>query len=141
MVLHVAWNAWNSNFSLVYVPFLLVTDTPRNFIAARDGLHTAFTAWSAPASNIPAVEGYEVFYESEYGVRASGGITTAQQLSLELSSLEPNVTYTAFVVAFGGNLPSNPTCSNTATISNSKILHRQPPNVLDLNMVIKPSVK
>ena len=117
------------------MPFLLVTNTPRNFIATRTGLRTASTAWSAPVSNIPSVAGYEVFYESEYGVRSSGGNTTAQQLSLEFSSLEPNVRYTAFVVAFGGDLPSNH--SNTATILNSKILHRQPPNVLDMNIMIK----
>ena len=55
-----------------------------------------------------------MFYESESGVRTSGGNTTASRLSLTLSYLEPNVSYTAFVVAFGGDLPSVP--SNNATI-------------------------
>ena len=61
----------------MYMPFLLVTDTPTNFTATRTGLQTAFTSWTAPTSNDPPVEGYEVFYESEYGVRSSGGTTTA----------------------------------------------------------------
>ena len=68
-----------------------------------------------------------MFYESEYGIRTSGGNTTAPQASLVLNYLEPNVRYTAYVVAFGGDLQSNP--SNTATIPTSKILHRKLPNV------------
>ena len=96
------------------MPFLLVTDTPTDFTATRTALQTAFVSWTAPASNDPPVEGYEVFYESESGVRSSGGITTATQVNLTLSSLEPNVSYTAFVVAFGGDLPS--AYSNIATI-------------------------
>ena len=94
--------------------FSLVTDTPTDFTATRTGLQTAFVSWTAPASNDPPVEGYEVFYESESGVRTSGGNTTATQVNLTLSSLEPNISYTAFVVAFGGDLPS--AHSNNATI-------------------------
>ena len=104
----------HTNFSPIYIPFLLVTDTPTNFTATRTGLQTAFVSWTAPASNTPPVEGYEVFYESESGVRTSGGNTTATQVNLTLSSLEPDFSYTAFVVAFGGDLPSNH--SNYATI-------------------------
>ena len=123
------------------MPFLLVTDTPTNFTATRTGLLTVETSWTAPASNIPPVEGYEVFYENELGVRTSGGNTTVPQVGLMLSSLEPDVSYTAFVVAFGGDpispclLPS--TCvlpcvlpsaySNTANIPAGKISLRQPP--------------
>ena len=99
--------------------FSAVTDTPRNFTATRAGPHTALTTWTAPASNIPSVEGYEVFYESEYGIRTSAGNAAPPEVSLVLSSLEPNVSYTAFVVAFGGDLPS--INSNTGTVSNSKI--------------------
>ena len=99
--------------------FLLVTDIPINFTAIRTGLQTANISWTAPASNIPPVEGYEVFYESESGVRSSGGSVTASQLSLTLSSLEPDVSYTAFVVAFGGDLPS--AHSNIANITAGKI--------------------
>ena len=102
----------------VYMPVLLVTDTPTDFTATRTGLQTAFASWTAPASIDPPVEGYEVFYESESGVRTSGGNTTATQVNLTLSSLELNVSYTAFVVAFGGDLPSNQ--SNTATIPAGK---------------------
>ena len=96
------------------MPFLLVTDTPTNFTATRTGLQIAFASWTAPASNDPPVEGYEVFYESESGVRTSGGNTTGTQVNLTLSSLEPDVSYTVFVVAFGGDLPS--AHSNNATI-------------------------
>ena len=101
------------------MPFLLVTDTPINFIATRTGLRTAFTSWTAPTSNSPPVEDYEVFYGSESGVRTSGGHTTAMQVNLSLSSLEPNVSYTAFVVAYGGDLPS--AHSNIANIPVGKI--------------------
>ena len=134
LTLHVVWNVCNS--ILVYHnSFLLVTDTPINFIATRAGLHTAITSWTAPASNIPSVEGYEVFYKSEYGTMTSGGNTTAQQTSFVLSSLEPNVRYTAVVVAFGGDLPSNH--SNTATIPTSKFLHTLSPIVLYMSMIMK----
>ena len=101
------------------MPFLLVTGTPINFTTKRTGSQTAFTSWTAPASNTPPVQGYEVFYESESGVRTSGGNTTASQLNLTLSSLEPDVSYTAFVVAFGGDLPSSH--SNNATIPAGEI--------------------
>ena len=104
--------------SLHNIPFLLVTGTPINFIAIRTSLQTADTSWTAPASSTPPVEGYEVFYESESGVRTSGGNVTASQLSLTLSSLEPDVSYTAFVVALGGDLPS--AHSNSANIPASK---------------------
>ena len=104
----------HTTFSPTNMPFLLVTDTPINFTTTRNGLQTVFASWTAPASNTTPVEGYEVFYESESGVRTSGGNTTATQVNLTLSSLEPNVSYTAFVVAFGGDLPS--AHSNNATI-------------------------
>ena len=55
-----------------------------------------------------------MFYESEYGVRTSGGNSTVSKLNLTLNSLEPDVSYTSFVVAYGGDLPSNH--SNAATI-------------------------
>ena len=60
-----------------------------------------------------------MFYESEFGGKTSGGSTTVPQVSLTLSSLEPDVSYTAFVVAFGGDLPS--AHSNTADIPAGKI--------------------
>ena len=101
---------------------LLVTGTPTNFIATRTGLQTAETSWAAPSSNTPPVGGYEVFFESESGVWTSGGSVAAPQTSLNLSSLEPNISYTAFVVAFGGDLPSRH--SNTANLSAGKIWSR-----------------
>ena len=108
-----------TNFSPMNMPFLLVTDTPTVFTATRNGLQTAFASWTAPASNTPPVEGYEVFYESESGVRTSGGNTTVPQVSLSLSSLELHVNYTVFVVAFGGDLPS--ARSNTAQLPAGKM--------------------
>ena len=98
---------------------LLVTDTPTNFTITRTGLLMANASWTAPANNTPPVEGYEVFYESESGVRTSGGNTNVSQLSLSLSSLELDVNYTAFVVAFGGDLPS--AHSNTAQLPAGKM--------------------
>ena len=90
------------------------------FTATRTGTHTANTYWTAPASNSPPVIGYEVFIETESGNRISGGNTTSSQLSLNLDSLDPYITYTAFVVAYGGDLPS--AHSNTADISAGKSL-------------------
>ena len=133
------WYACNTNYIFTSMPFLLVTDTPRNFIATRAGLDTAYTSWTAPASNIPSIERYEVFYESDYDVRTSGGNTTAPQVSLILDLLDEDVTYTAYVVAYGGDLRSNP--SNTATILTSKTLHRQPPNVHCKNRFVKLTKK
>ena len=101
------------------MPFLLVTDTPINFTTTRTGLQTANISWTAPAGNTPPIEGYEVFYETESNVRTSGGNTTVSQVSLALSFLEPDVSYTAFVVAFGGDLPS--AHSNIANIPAGKI--------------------
>ena len=103
----------HTNFSPMHA-FSIVTDTPTNFTATRIGLQTAFVSWTAAAITDPPVEGYEVFYERESGARTSGGNTTATQANLTISSLEPNVSYTAFVIAFGGNLPS--AHSNSATI-------------------------
>ena len=101
------------------MPFLLVTDTPINFSATRTGLQTGDISWTAPASNTPPAEGYEVFYESESGVRTSGGNTTVPEVNLTLGSLEPDISYMAFVVAFGGDLPSNH--SNTADMPAGKM--------------------
>ena len=100
---------------MINMDFLLVTDTPLGFIATRTGPQTAFASWAAPASNSPPVNGYEVLIETELGVRSSGGNTTSSQLSLTLSSLIPGVVYTAFVMAYGGDLPS--AHSNNAEIS------------------------
>lgn len=49
-----------------------------------------------------------MLYETETGETISGGETSAPQLSLVLTSLQPDMSYTAFVVAFGSGstLPS-----------------------------------
>ena len=88
------------------------------FTATRTGFDTANTSWTAPASNSPPVNGYEVFIETESGVKTSRGSTPGSQLSLTLSSLDPYIDYTVFVVAYGGDLPS--AHSNTAEISAGK---------------------
>ena len=73
-------------------------------------------SWSAPASNIPPVAGYEVFFaESGSGIAQSGGTTTDTTISVTVPTL--GVTYDFFVVAFSdadNTLPS--ALSNIITI-------------------------
>ena len=110
-----------------------VTGSPRNVSVRRMTTTFAFVSWSAPTGNNPPVVGYEVFYQTENGEglsgdgeglyqaeadgRTSGGETDAAQLSLVVAGLASTSSYSFFVVAFGGDLPSAP--SNTVTISPS----------------------
>ena len=80
----------------------VVTDTPLNFTVTRS-ISTLFS-WSPPVSNDPAVTGYEIFYELSDGTRLSVDVGNTTQGTLSLA-LDQN--YTAFVVAYGGDLPSN----------------------------------
>ena len=75
-------------------------------MAERTGLATADITWSAPVSNDPAVEGYEIFYD--------GGSVTVDSdttsVTIQSDQLLPNKTYDVFVVAYssGDTLPSEP---------------------------------
>ena len=77
-----------------------VTDTPTNVKSEMTGDYTVQLSWSVPASNIPPVVGYEVFYAvSGSDVTQSGGTTTnSTSISVTLPSI--SATYDFFVVAF-----------------------------------------
>ena len=81
----------------------LVTDTPTNLTYIRTGLTSALLTWSPPINNTPPVIGYEVFLDIFNGTRVSMETNTTE---LNLNFLRPDVNYTAFVVAYGGDLPS-----------------------------------
>ena len=82
---------------------LLVTNKPTNLTHIRTGLTSALLIWSPPINNIPAVIGYEVFLDIPNGTRVNMETNTTE---LNITSLQPDVNYTAFVVAYGGDLPS-----------------------------------
>ena len=75
-------------------------------MAVRTGLATTNITWSAPASNDPAIEGYEIFYDG-------GSITVgndATSVNIPSDQLLPNETHDVLVVAYsnGDTLPSEP---------------------------------
>ena len=70
----------------------------------RTGLYQAMLSWSPPTSNDPMVQGYEVFYDSPNGARRSEDVGNTTVLTVV--DIDPALSYTAFVVAYGGNLPS-----------------------------------
>ena len=72
-------------------------------MAVRTGLATANITWSAPASNDPAIEGYEIFYDG-------GSITVdnnTTSITIMTNGLLPN---DVFIVTYsnGDTLPSEP---------------------------------
>ena len=75
-------------------------------MAVRTGLATVNITWSAPASNDPAIEGYEIFYDG-------GSITVDYNntsVTIPSDQLLPNETHDVLVVAYsnGDTLPSEP---------------------------------
>ena len=82
----------------------LVTNTPTNVTYTKTDLTSVLLTWSPPINNIPAVIGYEVFLDISNGTRVSMETNTTE---LNITSLQPDVNYTAFVVAYGGYLPSD----------------------------------
>ncbi len=70
----------------------------------RSSFNQAILSWSLPAINDPIVDGYEVFYDSPDGIRLSVDVGNTTMIILD--SLDPELFYTAFVVAYGGDLPS-----------------------------------
>ena len=93
--------------SLCYIIMLslqsLVTSTPTNLLYTRIDLTLVLLTWSPPMNNIPAVIGYEVFLDISNGTRVSMETNITE---LNITSLQPDTNYTASVVAYGGDLPS-----------------------------------
>ena len=83
---------------------LLVTNKPTNLTHIRTGLTSALLTWSPPINNTPVVIGYEVFLDISNGTRVSMETNTTE---LNITLLQPDVNYTVFVVAYGGDLPSD----------------------------------
>ncbi len=88
---------------------LIVTDIPTNVTITRPGFQQAIINWSPPISNNPIVQGYDVYYESPNGTRLSNNIGNSTTMTT-IDNLDPEMYYSVFVVAIGGDLPS-PTSS------------------------------
>ena len=95
----------------------IVTDTPTNLTVMRIGLYQGIVSWYPPVSNDPVVLGYELFYDLPNGTRESIEVNDTK---LTLSSLDPDSSYPVFVVAYGGDLPSDH--SNSETIQQGNLL-------------------
>ena len=83
----------------------------------RIGLCQSIVSWSPPVSNDPVVLGYEVFYDLPNGTRES---IEVNDTLITLSTLGPESSYPVFVVAYGGDLPSDH--SNSETIQQGNLL-------------------
>ena len=79
----------------------------------RTGLFQAILSWSPPTINDLMVQGYEVFYDLPNGTRFS--IEVEENTTLTLVKISPELSYSTFVVAYGGDLPSE--ASNVNNIS------------------------
>ncbi len=90
--------------SLLLFFILIVTDIPTNVTITRPGFQQAIINWSPPISNTPIVQGYDVYYESPNGTRLSNNVGNSTMTTLD--NLDPELYYSVFVVALGGDLPS-----------------------------------
>ena len=70
----------------------------------RIGLYQGTIKWSPPVTNDPIVLGYEVFYDLPNGTRESIEVNGTL---ITISTIDPESSYPAFVVAYGGDLPSS----------------------------------
>ena len=77
---------------------------PTGLNYTRTGLTSVILTWLPPINNTPIVLGYEVFLDLSNGTRVSMDTNTTK---LNITSLQPDVNYTAFVVAYGRDLPSD----------------------------------
>ena len=93
----------------------IVTGTPTNLTVMRIGHKQAIVSWSPPVSNDPVVLGYELFYDLPKGTRESIEVNNTL---ITLSTIDPVSSYPVFVVAYGGDLPSNR--SNNETLHQGK---------------------
>ena len=84
---------------------ILVTNTPSNVTYTKTGQTSILLVWSLPNSNTSIVIGYEVFLYISNGTRVSTETNTTE---LNITSLQLNESYyIIFVVAYGGDLPSD----------------------------------
>ena len=88
--------------------FISVTASPVNLTVSRDSLSEAALTWSPPISNSPIVQGYDVFYYDELSDGTSlMSVDVGNNTMVILDGLDPELSYTVLVVAYGGDLPSN----------------------------------
>ena len=79
-----------------------------NLTVSRDSLHEAIITWFPPISNSPIVQGYDVFYYDELSDGTSlMSVDVGNNTMVILDGLDPELSYTVLVVAYGGDLPSN----------------------------------
>lgn len=91
-----------------------MTGAPSNLTATRLNLTSVLLSWS-PSLTVDVL-GYEVFYDDD-AKRLSEVVDGATQEAI-IQSIKLDSNYTVFVVAFGGNLPSE--YSNVVTISTGR---------------------
>ena len=95
-----------------------MTNPSTNVLLMRTSFSEAVLSWSPPASNSHIVQGYEVFYKSSNGTRLSEDVGNSSMIIL--NALDPELNYSAFVVAYGGDLPS--AASSSVSISQGNVL-------------------
>lgn len=72
---------------------VLVTGSPMNLVAARNGLTSVMLSWTAPISSTPPVAGFEVFYSlSGSDIVESGGTTPTTSFTVS-NGLSPGNVY------------------------------------------------
>ena len=104
-----------------YICFLIVTGTPTNVTSMRTGLYTVQLSWSAPDSDTPPVEGYEVFYTGSGSGNTQSGGNTTDNTTVNVTLPTLGLTYKFFVVAFSDAENSLPSArSNVITIELSE---------------------
>ena len=100
---------------------LTVTGIPTNVKSERTGEYTVQLSWSAPASNTPSIAGYEVFYAlSGSDVTQSGGTTTTNTTTINVTFTKLSDIYNFFVVAFSdadNALPSERSSNSTIVLT------------------------
>ena len=105
-----------------------MTGTPTNVSYMRIDNYTVQLTWCAPASNMPPVAGYEVFYEESGSTGTESGGTTNDATTTTIDVTLPNQTgiYNLFVVAFSAAdnaLPSAHSINITIDLSEFKHLY------------------
>ncbi len=94
-----------ANITVLFtIYYFIATNPPTSVVSMRSSFSQAILSWSPPAINDPIIDGYEVFYDSPDGIRLCDDVGNTTVIMLD--SLDPELFYTAFVVAYGGDLPS-----------------------------------